>query len=67
MFFVTKSMLWKMTVRIHIRIKNLHSIPQMSETEEKILYGHFVIFIGLINIVFKEVSEAFIHNIFVKI
>ena len=56
-----------MTVRIHIRIKNLHSIPQMSETEEKILYGHFVIFIGLINIVFKEVSEAFIHNIFVKI
>jgi hypothetical protein len=53
--------------RIHERIKNLYLIPQMTWTEETVQYSHFIIFICLINTVTKRVSEALIHNIFVKI
>jgi hypothetical protein len=67
MFLVTKRLLWKISVRIHVRIKNLYSIPQMSWTEGIIQYGHFIIFIVLINAVTKEVTEVLIHKIFVKI
>jgi len=67
MFLVTKRLLWKMTVRIHVRIKKQYSIPQMSWTEVTIQYGHFIIFIGLINTVTKNFSEVLHHNIFLNI
>jgi len=49
MFLVTKRQLWKMTVGIHVRIKNPYLIPQMRCDSETIQYAHLIITIGLIN------------------
>ena len=61
MLFVTKRLEWKMAVRIHVEIKNPYSIPQMSWTEGTVQYGHFIIFMCLINTLTTELSEILIQ------